>query len=378
MFGNHARIACGLKYFWMNFLGPGAQVRVLRWLSRADGLRTTVHFNRAISDFRKVLLILPERPFELILVQKSIVALKQHHENMVVEVIAETGGKDIIRSNPYIDGCVFYRASEFYYNHPSFRELLYTLKARRYDACFLFNRDKNPLHLFLMAHSGATLRAGFTGRDFSPFINLSIRPRDASVYEGDRYESMFRALGVKITRSRLKWNIAKNMDKDVEALLVQAGYKIGRPLVGIDVSPSMSGREFPPDLLKGLIREVAGMNNAEIILFHSRGRDGGVIKKLSFSDRNVVNIPEDSISFASAFVCKCDLIIALNNLIYQLAVMMDRPAVGLFESAEVGRWARIEAGRFESVCANKLKAIELKEIVEKAKKALTPAPAVTE
>jgi len=297
---------------------------------------------------------------------------------MTVDVIAETGSKDIIRSNPYIDGGVFYRASEFYYNHPSFRELLYTLKGRRYDACFLFNRDENPLHLFLMAHSGAALRVGFTGGDLSPFINLSVRPRNGTVYEGDRYESMFRSLGVKITRSRLKWNIAKNMEKDVEALLVQAGYKIEKPLIGIDISPSMSGREFPPDLLKGLIREAAGMTNAEIILFHSRGRDAGTVKNPSFSGRNVVNIPEDSIAFASAFVCRCDLIIALNNLIYQLAVMMDRPAVGLFESAEVGRWARIEEGRFESVCASKLKGIELKEIVEKARKALTPAPAVTE
>ena len=373
MFGNRAKIACGLKYFWMNFLGPNTRVRVLRWLSRADGLRTTVYFNRAVSDFRRVLLILPERPFELLLVQKSIVALKQHRENMVVEVIAETGGKDIIRSNPYIDGGVFYRASEFYYNHPSFRELLYTLKGRRYDACFLFNRDKNPLHLFLMAHSGATLRVGFTDGDYSPFINLSIRPRNEAVYEGDQYESMFRTLGVKITRSRLKWNIAKNTEKDVEALLVQAGYKIERPLIGIDVSPSMNGREFPPDLLKGLIGEVTGMNNAEIILFHSRGRDGNTIKNLSFFNRNVVNIPEDKISFASAFVCRCDLIIALNNLIYQLAVMMDRPVVGLFENAEVRRWARVEEGRFESVCADKLKAIDLKEILEKAGKILAPS-----
>jgi ADP-heptose:LPS heptosyltransferase len=366
------KVAYGLKYAWLNFLGYERQLKALCWLSKAESLHTTLHFNQSIQGFRKALLILPEKPLDLILTQKSIVALKNHRPDISVEVIAESGGADIVRSNPYIDGGVFYNSREFYFNHPAFRELLYTLKGKQVDACFLFNRDRNPLHLFLMAQSAAPLRVSLAGEAVSPFVNLSIRPRQAAVYEGDQYESLLKTLGVKVARSRLKWNIAKSTEKDVEALLVQAGFRIEQPLIGIDVSPSLNGREFPLDLLKGLIQALTGLNNAEIILFHSKERDSSLVKNLSFYNRNVISIPEDKIGFASTFIYKCDLIIALNNLIYQLAVMLDRPAVGLFEEAEVARWACPEKGRFESVSAPKLRNIGLEEVVAKARTLLTP------
>ncbi|OGC64427.1 hypothetical protein A2274_02615 [candidate division WWE3 bacterium RIFOXYA12_FULL_43_11] len=218
-----------------------------------------------------------------------------------------------------------------------------------------------------MANSGAPLRVAFTGSDAAPFVNLAVRPRKETEYEGDRYESLLRTLGVKVGSARLRWNIARSSEKDVEALLIQFGLRIDRPLIGIDVSPSVYDKGFPPELLKGLIDTLVAEDRAEIILFYSREQDREQMKSFSFLNRAIVPIPEDKISFATAFINKCSLIIALNNLVYQLGIMLGRPTVGLFENAESRQWICVAPGKFESVCAPRLKNLSLEEILSRVK-----------
>ena len=104
------------------------------------------------------------------------------------EVIAEAGNRDIIKSNPYVDCGIFFSVREFYYDHPAFNELMYTVKNKAYDACFLFNQHVTPLNLLLAGVTGAPLRVSFAGRSLMPFINVGIRPKKETVYEGDKYE----------------------------------------------------------------------------------------------------------------------------------------------------------------------------------------------
>jgi len=104
---------------------------------------------------------------------------------MVVEVIAEADNKDIIKSNPYIDSGIFFSAREFFYDHPAYNELMYTVKNKTYDACFLFNKHVTPLNLLLAGVSAAPLRVSFAGKTLMPFINVGIRPKKEKVYEAE-------------------------------------------------------------------------------------------------------------------------------------------------------------------------------------------------
>ncbi len=366
------KIAFGLKFFWLNWLKQDRQTRALNFLNKTYLLHKTISYNDYILKFRKTLLILPEKPYEVMLVQKCIVALKEHRPDMIVDVIAESTNKDIIKSNPYIDNGIFYAAGEFYYNHPAFSELLVVIKDNAYDACFLMKESAGPLDLLLAAATKAILRIGFTGNNVSPFINLSIRPKSGTVYEGDKYEALLKTMGVRMARSKPRWDIPKTTEKDVEGVLVEAGYKIEQSLIGLNVSPSIYGRTFPASTIKEIILELSKKGNAEIILFYSSRKESDIVKELEELKKNIVPIPEDQISFAAAFVYKCDILISLNNLIYQLAVMLNRPVIGLFESEENARWALHQEN---NVTAERLKGISVEEIVAKADKMLNPARA---
>ncbi|MFH0920262.1 MAG: hypothetical protein V1913_07850 [Fibrobacterota bacterium] len=357
------KVAAGLKYFWLNYLGRELQGKAFRFLTRAASLGQSISFNEHIRDFRRVLVLLPDNPYEILLTQKSLIALKDHHPDMTLDVIAESVNRDVVKSNPCIDNGYFYSKHEYLYNHISYRELIRTLKERNYQACFIFKQDVSPLDLIVAAQSGAPLRVGFAGGDAAPFLNLTVRPRKDIEYEGDKYESLVRTLGVRTNRSRLKWDIAKTTERDVEGLLVEAGYRIDQPLIGLNISPGISGRSLPPDLIIRLAMELRKNSNAEIILFHSGAREAADVKELEELNRHVVPISEDKISFAAAFVYKCDLIVSLNNLIYQLAIILDRPVVGLFENLEHRRWALFQAGKAEIVNAARLRNLRAEDVL---------------
>jgi ADP-heptose:LPS heptosyltransferase len=366
------KIAYGFKYFWLNLLGREQQIRVLNFLNKTYSLRKTITFNRLVLDFKRVLVILPEKPYEVMMTQRCIVALKEHKPGMAVDVVAESVNKDIIKSNPFIDSGIFYSTTEYFYNHPAFKELITVIRDKSYDACFLMKGEVNPLDLLLAAMSMAPLRIGFAGGRVSPFINLSIRPKEGTLYEGDRYEALFKSLGVRMSRSKLKWDIPRATEKDVEGVLVEAGYKIKQPLIGLNISPSISDRMLSASTIESLIQELSRLGNAEIVLFCSSRKESGLLKELEGLEKKIVPIPGDQVSFAAAFIYKCDIIISLNNLIYQLAVMLNRPVIGLFEENEHARWALKQENKFEIVVAPRIRAIEAAEIMLKAAKMLSP------
>lgn len=365
-----SKIALGIKYFWLNWLSRDSQVNALRFLNKATVQRKTVSFNNYVHSFKKVLLILPEAPYEVILAQRAIMALKEHRPDMKVDVVAEAVNKDVIKSNPYIDQGIFYSNSEFFYNHPAFKELVTVIRENRYDACFLMQEEPGPLELFLAASSECMLRIGFADKNISPFINLSIRPKEGTEYVGDKYEALLKTLGIKLAKSKPKWDIPKATEKDVEGVLVEAGYRIEQSLIGLNVSSSILGRTLPASAVKELIAELSKIGNAEILLFYSSREETTLIKELEGLKKNIIPIPEDQISFAAAFVYKCDIIISLNNIIYQLAVMLGRPVIGVFEENENKRWALCQSNKYEVVSAPRVKEINILEITEKAAKML--------
>ncbi|OGJ93762.1 MAG: hypothetical protein A2350_08550 [Candidatus Raymondbacteria bacterium RifOxyB12_full_50_8] len=343
---------------------------MLSVLSNASALRRETAFNDHIKGFRSVLLILPQKPHELVLAQKSIIALKEHQPDMRIDVVAETRSKDLITSNPYIDGGFFYTAGTFLYNHPLFKELTGSIQAKAYDACIVLNRDEHPLNYYLAAASKAPLRMGFNNPRAFPFINLAVQPKACLIYEGDLYESLLRTIGVRFPRSRVRWNIPKSTEKDMEGILVEMGYRTGGLLIGIDLSPSVTQKSMPDSLAEDLVRSLSSIAGAEVVVMRTK------IKKdapgASFAGKRIVLLEEERIAHAAALIYSCSLVVSLNTMTYQLAVLLNRPVIGLFENGEKEQWACLQKGRFEYIAGNKLKDTTGAEVLERAKALITP------
>jgi ADP-heptose:LPS heptosyltransferase len=179
------------------------------------------------------------------------------------------------------------------------------------------------------------------------------------------YESLLRTIGVKFPRSRVRWNIPKSTEKDMEGILVETGYRTSGPIIGIDLSPSLAQRTMPDSLAQDLLNALSAIPGAEIVFMRTKTKKNNVAP--DFAGKRIIFLDDDRIAHSAALVSSCALVIALNNMTYQLAVMLNRPVIGLFENGEKDRWACWQQGRFEYIAGKKLKEITGAEVLERAK-----------
>gem|GEM_PF-4445838 len=340
------------------------QSKVLCRLSKATQLRKQTSFEDEIHRFKKVLIILPERTYDAAIVQNTISSLKMK-KGAQIEVVAESGARDLIKSNPDVDGGFFFSEKEFRYNHPAFIELCKAIQQKSYDACFLMKQDAGPLDLLLAAITKAPLRIGFTSPSSFPFLNVCIRPAKKTEHEKDKYESMLRAMGIKTLRTKIAWNLPRTAEKDAEGVIAEAGVNLSNKVVGINLTPAITGQKFPEQLLKKLIIEIESIEGISVVLFHSGYSNDDEAQLARAIGRKSINYPPHHITFAAALSTKIPLVISLNNLYYQVATMTGSKVLGLFESLEYRRWANFEAGRQEHLSAVKLDKIDVTEIKAK-------------
>lgn len=359
------KIAKGLTYLWLNLLSRRAQLKFLAIFARTNTLRKSISFGEHLDGFRHAVVILPTDPLEVLLTQRCLVALKEHRPDMKVEVIAEARSKEIVESNPYLDGGLYYAAKDFYFNCVEFKALVASVKERSWDACFLMNRGENPLHCLLAVHTRAPLRAGFAEDELFPFINLAIRPKKETVHEADRYGVLLKTLGIKFSKSRIAWQIPKNAKKDLEGLLANSGYDFNGKLIAIDAGPSLSGRALPPALIKYLIENLKESAGLSLVVVASADPGKGTERDLKIGESSILPLYKESPSVAAALVERCDAVVAPNTLLYQFSVLMNKPVVGLFEENEAQQWAGDCKDHSEVMIEKRFKDIEPAKVCEK-------------
>ncbi len=369
-------IASGLKYFWLNMSGTDTQSRFFCKASLASQLRKEISFEEEIKRIRRILIILPDRTYDAALVQNMISSLKARRRSQI-EVVAESGAKDLIKSNPDIDGGFFIHGHEYKYNHRSFTELCLAVQQKRYDACFLLKQDATPLDLYLAAMSRAPLRVGFHSPHAFPFLNLCIRPAKMTERERDKYESVFRTIGIKILKTEIAWNLPRTAEKDAEGVLAEAGVNFSNPIIGINLTPSVSGKKFSSQFIAALITELSKMEKCSIVLFHAGYQDDEMAKLATSIGKASINYPPHHITFAAAMSRKISLTITLNNLFYQIATTTGNKVVGLFESLEHRRWAVIENGKLVQCSSVSLDTMSIDDIIRSVTSMLVTSPAIT-
>lgn len=359
------KISYGLRFSWMNLLSKKARLKALELLTKTKFSTKPIDFSNSLSSFKNVLVILSENPHQILIAQKALIAIKEHRKDITLEVLAERSCKNLIKSNSFIDGGIFYNRQDFLYNNPSFCEMIEEIKGRKYDACFVFDTDADPLKLYTAATTNAPIKIGFSNINAYPFLNLQINQKNRHIYEGDAIESLLKSIGINILENKLQWQISPSTQKDAEMILLDSGYKSNHKLICIDLSKHFGKKPFSLEKTNTIIEALSELDKCEILVLTAPESEKSEDEP-TLNTKHTVTIPSDNISLAAAFMQKCDLVIAANNLFYHLGVIFDKPALGLFSKKEASRWASVN-NLHDYLTADKYQNIKAEDIIEKSK-----------
>ncbi|MFP4520736.1 MAG: glycosyltransferase family 9 protein [Fibrobacterota bacterium] len=354
------------KYFWVNYLPTRWKLKASSFFSRARPVTDEIEFNSAFENVRKIVVILPRDQNLIILLQRAIIAVKEHFNRSLLEVVAPASSKDLLQSNPYIDGGIFYNEEDLFIFNPRFRELCQNLKEREFDTCIIMNREFNIQHLILASFSGAFLRIGLESASEFPYINLSIKHDPCITYEGEKNNSVLRSLGISVLKGKMDWKIPKTFTRDVENLLRGSGYSENKPPVVLNTAASISGDFFPPEIVNRLVSLLFSKTGRKTVLFTSLEDRERVFGNLSDEGREaVVPFECDSYGIAAAMMKKGAVFITLNNPYYQLAMLLGVPAVSIFPETQLEKWGGPESVKNKIITSPSASACDAEQIAAK-------------
>lgn len=319
--------------FLMRFLSAGARLSLVRFRYGAGLGSAMVRFPIDQAAIRRVLVVLPEDELDAMHHIAAVLSLRQHFGAASLSLLCTGRVADFFRVFPAINEIIEYEPSDRFLFSAPFAVLAKRIHAAGFDLAFLLDPDPGPAICAVVAATRAAYRIGFAGTAEFPFLNCKIRPSDRWTYLTDWNTSIGRVLGAPAARS-VRWTVSKESLEEVRHALREQNIGLDKKLLGLDGQYIFRHFGAPwLDALLGRLRNYSGLST-----YCVADDDADVL--LWLKQRGIAIIPPLSMPKTAALIQLSVLQIAGNTTLYQLAYLLQKPAIGIFSEDQFARYCR--------------------------------------
>jgi len=352
-----------------------ASKKVKRWLLiRLSKIKQTpIEFNAALSNVKKILVILPNTLPEVLILQKHLMSIKLKYPRCQLDVICDEKYHMVIEGNEYVDHGIFYSKTEFSFFTKPLMALCRHIRKQRYDTTILLEMSRNYVKLFLVAFSKSKIRLGLLSSSETPFVNLVFRPAAKKTRTTEIYESLLKMIGVKLSTATAKWKSSKSSIRDVNHFLSENKIGPNHLLIGLNLDRNLNNQKFSTLQLDNLCNDLALRFNHPIIGFFESNHRREEIEAdcLKF---NIVPFFTRSVSETAAIIEKCTVVVSLNSTTYHLCTYLGKNCVGLFEETELEKWSAKSSDKIKNIVFKSLRKLNNDEILDAIEGVLENSP----
>jgi ADP-heptose:LPS heptosyltransferase len=318
-----------LKRALFSLIGPSRRRSILAARVRkrsADSAPFTFPIDRA--SFKRILLILPEDRLQVLLQIPNAAAIVRCFPDARVTLLAESsagplaammGGGEIVG----------YASADKLLFSPAFDELCERFRGEA-DCCCLLAREDDDALLYLAGLTDARLRVGYGGSADFPFINLRVDPGPDNPYLPESNCAMAEALGA--TRGEgPTWTSAEETTAEIDHLLREVRLDGAERLFGIDVLSlfTLFGDRGAEECISALLTSVDGgvyFYGGDELPRRIAARCAAMVPPLFSS----LPVPQ-----TTALLRRTECIVAGNSLLFGLAMLLAKKAVGIFSESDL-------------------------------------------
>jgi ADP-heptose:LPS heptosyltransferase len=326
------------------FLSEKNQQRIVGWMVRRKYRNPEFGFPIAAGAVKKTLVILPEKPLIALHQTSTILSLISHftHAEFVFLCAPEVapyvstmfGGRRIIECNE--------SARLLFSNDHT--QLAAALAQEEFDVCLILERSPDLALLYFAGASGAPVRGGFHDAAEYPFINLHVRPSAQQTYLSDYSLAMAQVLGAA-RKENHQWTVAKKSIEEITHLIHESIPSFSSPLAGLDIRFFFN--TFGASWTEALIEALRRRFSFTFYGYADAAADGALLEWLR--QKNVPYLSDLTVPRAAALIFQSALMICGNSVLFQLVNLLGKPALGVFEEQDVGRFFKT-APHLRCVC----------------------------
>ncbi|TAK33875.1 MAG: glycosyltransferase family 9 protein [Chloroflexota bacterium] len=276
-------------------------------------------------------------------------ALRETWPRAEITLIGLPWAEDLVSRLPYLDQLLEFPGypgiSEVPYSSRRTQAFLEQAQDRRYDLSIQLHGDGSVSNFFTL-ELGARCAAGYfvPGRG-EPLldINLPYPPRYPEIL---RVLELMTSLGCQAQGMHYEFPVTQEERTEATGILTSAGWRVGRPIVGISPGARPPARRWPAErfaeVAKGLVLALGGL----VVVTGVAAEQEMATYIADHIGGPCINVAgRTSLGVLAALIGKMSVLVTNDSGPAHLATAMGTPSVILFGGADPRRWAPLDQTR---------------------------------
>jgi ADP-heptose:LPS heptosyltransferase len=307
---------------------------LLRWRLERKYRATQLVFPHECGPSSRFLVIVPGAPVLALLQLPCVVSIAARFRGAHITVVCEKSVSPFFRTVLGIAEFIEYHAGEGYLFSKEFDRIGKAVSTGRFDVCIMLDHEPGLPLLYAAGQSAAAVRIGLSGAGDYPFLNLHVKPSTSRTCLTDKGMLVAATLGVPLY-PQSHWSVTKESVEEVALMLREMNVAPSSRLAGIDGQYYYEhhGRKWTRQLLDMLATKPCVCYLFSYGAVRNDAREWAGRQNLPvFSD-----LPA---SRCAALIYKSEFVIAGPTVLFELADLLRKPAVGVFDDRESALFCR--------------------------------------
>ena len=319
-------------YFFSKMFPPPWRISLTKWIVRNA---PALEFPWNCAGIKKVLVILPEAPVDAFHQIKTYLGLTALFKNAAFSIFCT-------HENGVLFQQVHPEASTMEYD-PSQRRLFSQdfqawgkhFKKEEFDLCVLLEPSPDISLLSLAGKTASPIRAGYAGSGEFPFLNVHVNPSAARKYLSDYNFMIARMFGAP-DKTTARWSVAKETVEEIAHMLHEFHIQPMFRLVGIDAGFFFS--VFGETWTGTLVNKLKAVDAFSYYVYNDGEPEEAAYRFLH--ECKVPVFANMTPSRSAALISRSDFIVTGKTVFFELANLLQKPVIGLFDKSEIDRYCR--------------------------------------
>lgn len=273
---------------------------------------------------------------DLLFMTPLLHALKTAQPDAQLDILVDTGCKDVIRCNQYVDTVRLMEKKGRHGTVVGYWGLVGELRAARYD--LVINLHANERATALAGCSGAARRVGFAARPLRWMMTQPV-PERTDMHQADAYLEVLRALGLPTEpHAGLEMWVDEVAEGNADAKWAAAGLD-GATVVGLNTGGSWPTKRWTVEGFAGVADRLAARGLTPV--FFGGPQDQGMVEQIvaQTACAPVVFTGKISLQELAVMAGRCRAFISGDSGPMHIAVSQRTPVVAIFGPSNPMRYA---------------------------------------
>jgi lipopolysaccharide heptosyltransferase II len=276
---------------------------------------------------------------DVVMISPAVRAIRGHFRAARIAILAKAWVLETLRGNPDYDDLIEYDEGGAHRGISGRLRLAAMLRGARFDLAVLFQKAFEAAALAFLA--GARLRVGYATDFRRPLLTHALEPPPPETHHVEAFLGIARALGCPVADPFPTFRVGPEARERAAALLAEAGFLDGAPLVAMHPGASKEPRAWHAERFGDLARRLAEGPRARVVLLGGAA-DRPLLERVAARahSKQVIMVRSDlPIAVTGGLLEHCALFIGNDSGPMHLAAALGVPTVGVFGPGTPARTA---------------------------------------